>query len=67
MGPLVGGALADAAGGRWIFYVNVPVGLLALALAWHSPGAPSPATGRRRPAGGGWTSPAWSCWRPLSP
>ncbi|KUM78463.1 DHA2 family efflux MFS transporter permease subunit [Streptomyces curacoi] len=32
-GPLAGGALIAAAGWEWIFLVNVPVGLVALALA----------------------------------
>jgi len=35
LGPLVGGALVDAAGWRWIFWVNVPVGLAAAALTWR--------------------------------
>jgi EmrB/QacA subfamily drug resistance transporter len=30
-GPLVGGALVETAGWRWVFYVNLPVGLAALA------------------------------------
>jgi len=30
VGPLVGGLLVDLAGWRWIFLVNVPVGVLAL-------------------------------------
>ncbi|MCT2046004.1 DHA2 family efflux MFS transporter permease subunit [Corynebacterium sanguinis] len=34
-GPLVGGLLVDAAGWAWIFFVNVPVGVVGLALAWR--------------------------------
>jgi EmrB/QacA subfamily drug resistance transporter len=31
VGPLVGGALVEHVGWRWVFYVNLPVGLAALA------------------------------------
>jgi EmrB/QacA subfamily drug resistance transporter len=33
VGPLVGGALVDSLGWQWIFFVNVPVGALTIALA----------------------------------
>jgi MFS family permease len=50
VGPLAGGALISLAGTqegwRWVFYVNVPVGLIALPLAWRL--LPSPGPGRRR-------------------
>jgi len=33
MGPLVGGAIAEGLAWQWIFWVNVPIGLIALPLA----------------------------------
>ncbi|SEH00767.1 drug resistance transporter, EmrB/QacA subfamily [Nonomuraea solani] len=41
-GPLVGGALTEAAGWRWIFYVNVPIGLLSILLVATSLRLPRP-------------------------
>lgn len=49
-GPLIGGALIALAGQRegwrWVFYVNLPVGLIALPLAWRL--LPSSGPKRRR-------------------
>ena len=33
VGPLVGGILTDSLGWRWIFFVNVPIGIVTVALA----------------------------------
>jgi EmrB/QacA subfamily drug resistance transporter len=36
LGPVIGGLILSNASWRWIFYVNVPVVLVALALAWRT-------------------------------
>jgi EmrB/QacA subfamily drug resistance transporter len=39
IGPLLGGWITDNVGWRWAFYVNLPVGIVALAFAaWALPG-----------------------------
>src|SRR5579884_3011436 len=35
LGPTLGGNLIDVASWHWIFYINLPVGLAAAALAWR--------------------------------
>ena len=35
IGPLVGGAVVEGASWQWIFWLNVPIGLVVLPLAWR--------------------------------
>jgi EmrB/QacA subfamily drug resistance transporter len=35
VGPVVGGAIVDGIAWQWIFWINVPLGLVALPLAWR--------------------------------
>ncbi|MCH7554377.1 MAG: MFS transporter, partial [Chloroflexi bacterium] len=46
VGPLLGGYLTDSLSWRWVFYVNLPVGILALALLVPSMPAVKPMKGR---------------------
>jgi EmrB/QacA subfamily drug resistance transporter len=34
-GPVIGGAIVEETSWRWIFFVNVPIGLAAVLLAWR--------------------------------
>ncbi len=34
VGPLLGGVLVDAWGWEWIFFINLPIGVVAFVLAW---------------------------------
>ena len=35
VGPILGGVLVDAFGWEWIFFINIPVGIVGFALAWR--------------------------------
>jgi EmrB/QacA subfamily drug resistance transporter len=35
LGPAIGGIITDTVGWHWIFFVNVPIGLVSLAIIWR--------------------------------
>ncbi|WP_148612549.1 DHA2 family efflux MFS transporter permease subunit [Nocardioides rubriscoriae] len=35
VGPILGGVLVDVAGWEWIFFINVPIGVVGFVLAWR--------------------------------
>lgn len=47
VGPTLGGWLTDGPGWRWVFYVNLPVGILAIAVLFY--GLPAIRPKERRP------------------
>ena len=35
VGPILGGVLVDGLGWEWIFFINIPVGIVGFVLAWR--------------------------------
>ena len=62
LGPVVGGLLVTELSWRWVFYVNVPLGVLALAFGvlFLKAGTRCSPARSTRPASC-WPAPAWGC------
>ncbi len=46
VGPVIGGLLVQYASWRWVFYVNIPLGLVAMGMVWWGLTEPAPHRGR---------------------
>jgi EmrB/QacA subfamily drug resistance transporter len=46
IGPAIGGFITDALSWRWVFYVNIPLGIVALVMAWGWLSLPRSDSGR---------------------
>lgn len=42
LGPLIGGYLTDYASWRWAFWINLPIGIIAIAVSWFGLKLPKP-------------------------
>src|SRR6266700_3155007 len=47
LGPVIGGAIISAANWRWIFFINLPIGVLAVLAAWKLLPEARPQLGQR--------------------
>ncbi|MGI8506716.1 MAG: DHA2 family efflux MFS transporter permease subunit [Solirubrobacteraceae bacterium] len=48
LGPMIGGALTDAASWRWVLFLNLPIALIACAVTWTKVHQPHDRTVRER-------------------
>jgi MFS family permease len=62
LGPLAGGLLVDGPGWRWVFYLNLPIGVVVLALLARMPATGGDRTERLDLRGGALLAAATGCF-----